>query len=332
MTPRSRIRLLALALAASLPGVPCLVPGSGMAHAETWPARPIRFIVPLGPGSSADTSARLLARLAGEALGQPIVVENRPGADSLVAVQALLAAPADGYTILMISPSSMIINPLVNAASTYDPLRDIRPVAGMMRVGALLVTGGGSRFHTLDEVLAAAKQAPGSISMGSYSAYYRLGALRMQQMAQVTFNQIVYKTAAPLQADLIGGTVDVAMVDVGGAGSLIASGKLRPLAVAGKERLRVLPAVPTIAEGGVKQYELSGWTGVATAGKTPEPVAQAMETALLKAMGRPEFVRFVTENVGADMYAVPGKELRALVEEETVNYRPYAKQLQAAQR
>lgn len=332
MTKRYRIRLLAVALAAALPGIPSLVPGVGVAHAETWPSRPIRFLVPLGPGSSADTSARLLAKLTGEELGQSIIVENKPGADSLVAVQALLAAPADGYTMLMISPSSMILNPLTNSATNYDPQRDLRPVAGMMRVGALLVTGGDSRFQTLADVLAAAKQAPGSVSMGSYSAYYRLGALRMQQMAGVTFNQVAYKTAAPLQADLIGGTIDVAMVDVGGATPLIASGKLRPLAVAGKDRLKVMPAVPTVSEGGVKQYELVGWTGIGVAGKTPEPVAQAIEAALIKAMKRPEYVRFVTENVGAEVFAVPGKELRALVDVDTAHYRPFAQQLQAAQR
>ncbi|SOZ64406.1 Extra-cytoplasmic solute receptor family protein 129 [Cupriavidus taiwanensis] len=332
MTMRYRIRLFALALAAVLPGMPAQSTAAGVAHAETRAARPIRLLVPLGPGSSGDTSARLLARLASEELGQPIVVENRPGADSLVAVQALLSAPADGYCMLVISPSSMILNPLINPASSYAPLRDLRPVAGMMRVSALLVVGGESRFRTLADVLAAAKQAPGSVSMGSYSAYYRLGALRMQQMAGVTFNQVAYKSAAPLQSDLIGGSVDVALMDVGGAMPLISAGKLRALAVAGKERLRMLPAVPTVAEGGVNQYELAGWTGIAVAAKTPEPVAQSIEAALLKAMHRPEFVRFVTENVGADLFAVPGKEIRALVDAETAHYRPFAQSLQATQR
>ncbi|MGO4326891.1 tripartite tricarboxylate transporter substrate binding protein [Cupriavidus sp. 2TAF22] len=332
MTQRSRIRLLALALAATLPGVPGPISGIGAAHAETWPARPIRFLVPLGPGSSADSSARLLARLAAEELGQPVVVENKPGADSLVAVQALLSAPADGYSMLMISPSSMIINPLINASTSYDPQLDLRPVAGMMRLGALLVTGGASRFHTLADVLAEARRAPGSVSLGSYTAYYRLGALRMQQMASVTFNQVSYKTATPLQTDLAGGTVDVALIDVGGAMPLIASGKLRPLAVAGKERHRLLPSVPTIAESGPKQYEMAGWIGIGIAGKTPEPVAQSIETALIKAMKRPEFVRYLTENVGAETFAVSGKEIRALVESETAHYRPLAGQLQAAQR
>ncbi|RDK05101.1 Bug family tripartite tricarboxylate transporter substrate binding protein [Cupriavidus lacunae] len=333
MTRRSRIRLLALALAVSLPGwANGWIPGVGAAHAETWPSRPIRFLVPLGPGSSSDSSARLLARFAGEELGQPVVVENRPGADSLVAVQALLSAPADGYSILMISPSSMIINPLINASLSYEPLRDLRPVAGMMRVGALLVTGGESRFRTLADVLAEAKQAPGAVSMGSYSAYYRLGALRMQQIAQVTFNQVTYKTAAPLQADVVGGAVDVALVDVGGAMPLIASGKLRPLAVASKARSRALPAVPTVAEAGLKQFEMSGWTAIGVAAKTPENVAQSLEAAVTKAMKRPEYIRFLTENMGADVFAASGKEVGALVESEITHYRPFAQQLQATQR
>ncbi|RWA51819.1 ABC transporter substrate-binding protein [Cupriavidus sp. UYMSc13B] len=328
MKKRFRKRLLGLALAALLPGMTAVQ----TLHAETFPAHPLRFIVPLGPGSSSDTISRLVARLAAQELGQPIYVENKPGADSLLAVQALLSAPADGYSIMMLSPSSLVINPLIADSLPYDPARDLRPVAGMIRMVAVLVTGGGSRLHSVADVIAAARQAPRAVSMASYSAHYRLGALQMQQQAKVEFNHVPYKSAAPVQTDLAGGTVDVALMDIGGALPLIASGKLRALAVTGKERHAQLPAVPTVSESGLPNYDLYGWISLGVAARTPEPVAQAIEAAMLKVMKRPEFSTYVTQSAGAEVFAVPGKDISALVAAETARYRPFARQLQATQR
>ncbi|SCU96038.1 Extra-cytoplasmic solute receptor family protein 129 [Cupriavidus necator] len=328
MNMRFRRRLLGFAMAALLPGMA----GMQTLHAETFPSRPLRFIVPLGPGSGSDTITRLVARLAAPQLGQPVYVENKPGADSLLAVQALLSAPADGYSVMMLSPSSLVINPLIADGLPYDPVRDLRPVAGMIRVVAVLVTGSGSRLHSVADMIAAARQAPGSVSMASYSAHYRLGALQMQQQAKVAFNHVPYKSAAPVQTDLAGGTVDVALMDIGGALPLIASGKLRALAVTGKARHAQLPAVPTVSESGLPDYELYGWISLGVAARTPEPVVQALEAAMLKVMKQPEFSNYVTQNAGAEVFAVPGRDISALVAAETERYRPFARQLQATQR
>jgi len=320
--------MLGLGACALVPGL-AAVPG---AKADTFPSRPVRFIVPLGPGSGSDALTRLVAKLAAPELGQTTFVENKPGADSLLAVQELLSALVDGYSILMMLPSSLVINPLVLENLPYDAQRDLRPVAGMMRVIAVLVTGGASPFNSFADVMAAAAKAPKSVSVASYSAHYRLGALQMQQMGKVEFNHVPYRSPAPVQTDLIGRTVDVALMDIGGALPLIESGKLKALAVTGRQRHPRLAGVPTVSESGLANYDLYGWISLGVAGKTPEPVVQAIEAALLRAMKHPEFSHYVVQTAAAEVFAVPGKELVALVASETARYRQFARQLDAAQR
>lgn len=320
-----RRRLLALGLTGLLP---CQAMAQGTST-ESSSSRPVRFIVPLGPGSGSDTMTRLVAKLAAKELGQPTFVENKPGADSLVAVQTLLSAPADGYNIMMLSPSSMVINPLIMDNPSYNPQRDLRPVVGMMRVVAVLVTGSASHFNSVGDVITAARQSPKSVSMATYSAHYRLGALQMQQMGSFELNQVAYRSAAPLTTDLIGGTVDVALMDIGGALPHIASGKLKALAVTSRERNARLPNIPTVAESGVSNYELYGWIGLGVSAKTPEPVARTIETALLKAVRHHEFTDYVTQIAGGEAYPASGKEVSAQVAAETARYRPLVRLLQA---
>jgi tripartite-type tricarboxylate transporter receptor subunit TctC len=320
-------RLLGLAMSTLL-----LTTTASQALAETFPSRPVRFIVPLGTGSGSDTVTRLVAKLAATELAQPTFVENRPGADTVLAVQNLLSSPADGYSVMMLSPSSMVINPLINDSLPYDAQRDLRPLAGMLRSAAVLVTASGSRFNSFAEMIAAARKESKSVSMASYSQHYRLGALSMQQAAGVEFNHVPYKSPSQVQTDLIGGNVDVSLMDVGGAMPLLAAGKLKALAVTSKERHPQLGAVPTMRESGLANYDLYVWIGLGVAGKTPEPVVQVLEAALLKAMGQPEFRTYITQNAGAEVFSVSGKELSALIASEGSRYRQFAKQLDMAQR
>ncbi|MDE2453227.1 MAG: tripartite tricarboxylate transporter substrate binding protein, partial [Burkholderiales bacterium] len=283
------------------------------AHAQPFPSRAIRFIVPIGAGSGSDTITRLAAKLVAAQLGQPAFVENRPGGDTIIAVQTLLNSPADGYSILMISPSSVVINPVVTEKLPYDAQRDIRPLTGALRSAAVLVTGSGSAFKNFGDVIAAARKSPKSVSMASYGQHYRLGGLMMQQMAGVEFNAVTYKSPAQVQTDLIGGTVDLALLDIGGALPLITAGKLRALAVTGRDRHPQLAAVPTVRESGLPNYDLYVWIGFGINAKTPEPVAQKLEAALLEAMNQPEFRTYVTQTAGADLFTVSGKDLTALI-------------------
>ena len=294
--------------------------------ADPFPSRPVRFIVPLGPGSGSDTITRLVARLVTQELnGQSTFIENKPGGDAVLAVQSLLAAPADGYSVLMLSPSSMVINPLINDSLPYDAQKDLRPLATMLRSAAVLVTGESSPYKSYADVMAAAKKSLNGVSMASYSNHYRIGALMLQHGAGVQFNYIPYKTPGQVQTDLMGGQVDLALLDVGGALPLIASGKVRPLAVTGKERHPKLANVPTVRESGQPNYDLYVWIGLGVAAKTPEPAVKTLEAALLKAMTQPEFKSYVTETAGAEVYTVGSKEMGEMIASESARYRALSK-------
>lgn len=296
--------------------------------ADPFPARPVRFIVPLGPGSGSDTITRLVARLVTPELGgQSSFIENKPGGDTVLAVQSLLASPADGYSVLMLSPSSMVINPLINDSLPYDPQKDLRPLVTMMRSAAVLVTGATSPYKTYAEAMAAVRKSPRSVSMASYSNHYRIGALMLQHGAGVEFNHIPYKSPGQVQTDLMGGQVDLALLDIGGALPLIASGKLRPLAVTSKDRHPKLASVPTVRESGQPDYDLYVWIGLGVAAKTPEPAVKTLEAALLKAMTQPEFRSYVTDTAGAEVFTVGSKDMGDMIASERLRYIKLSKQV-----
>ena len=300
---------------------------------DAFPSRQVRFIVPLGPGSGSDTITRLVAKLVMPELGgQSTFIENKPGGDSVLAVQTLLTSPADGYNVLMLSPSSMVINPLINDSLPYDAQKDLRPLATMLRSAAVLVTGAKSPYKTYAEAMAAARKSPKNVSMASYSNHYRIGALMLQHGAGVEFNYIPYKTPGQVQTDLVGGQVDLALLDIGGALPLIAAGKVRALAVTGKERHPKLANVPTVRESGQPNYDLYVWIGLGVAAKTPEPAFKTLETALLKAMKQPEFTTYVTETAGAEVFTVGSKEMGEMIDSERARYRALAKQVDLSQK
>ncbi|MGR4871643.1 Bug family tripartite tricarboxylate transporter substrate binding protein [Variovorax sp. LARHSF232] len=328
MNRRNTLRLLGAALTSLL-----AVALPQAQAADSFPSRPVRFIVPLGPGSGSDTITRLVARLVTPELnGQSTFIENKPGGDTVLAVQSLLASPADGYSVLMLSPSSMVINPLINDSLPYDAQKDLRPLATMLRSAAVLVTGASSPYKTYAEAMAAAKKSPKTVSMASYSNHYRIGALMLQQGAGVEFNYIPYKSPGQVQTDLMGGQVDLALLDVGGALPLIAAGKVRPLAVTGKERHPKLANVPTVRERGQPNYDLYVWIGLGVAAKTPEPAVKTLEAALLKAMTQPEFKTYVTETAGAEVYTVGSKEMGEMIASESARYRALSKQVDLSQK
>jgi tripartite-type tricarboxylate transporter receptor subunit TctC len=274
---------------------------------------------------------RLVAKLASAELHQPTFVENKPGGDTVIGVQALLNAPADGYDVLMLSPSSVVINPVINPALTYNP-RDVRPVAGMLRSASLLVTGAGSPYKSFADVVSAARAKPRTVSIANYGHHYRFGALRIQKELGIEFNHVTYKSASQLQTDVIGGSVDLALADIGGVMPLIQAGKLRPLAITSRERLAQLPNVPTLRESGLPDYELYVWIGLGIHAKTPDAVARTLEAALLRAVEQPEFRTYVTQNAMAEVYPIPGKELSAVIAAETERYRQLVKEVDGAQR
>lgn len=319
MNRRPFIHLMAAALACAA----LLVGTSVRAQSGT-----IRLIVPLGPGSGSDNVTRFFAPRLSTLLGQTVVVENRPGADMLLAVQALLSAPPDGNTILLISPSAVVINPVVMKDLPYDSQRDIRPVIALTRGESLLITAAGSRFKTLADALEAARAKPGAISVANYGHYYRLGAVQLQQKAGAEFNHITYKGYAQSSTDLIGGVVDLALTDLGGSLPLLRSGKVRALASTGVARHRDLPDVPTIAESGFPGYAQYVWIGFAVHSKTPDAIAQRLETAMQAVIATPEYKAFNATVGNPEIIGLDGKATTALIASEIARYRTLVKSLE----
>lgn len=318
-TPLRRLiggALVALSIAAWLPA------------AQAQLANTVRLIVPLGPGSGADNITRFMAPRLAAALGQPTIVENKPGADMLIAVQSLLGAPPDGQTLLLITPSSVVINPVVMKDLPYDSQRDIRPVIGLTRGESLLAASATGRFKSLADVLEAARAKPGAVSVANYGHYYRLGTVQLQRAAGVEFTHVPYKGASQAANDLIGGSVDLALTDLGGSLPLIRSGKLRPLATTGLTRSRDLPDVPTIAELGFPGYSQYVWIGFGVHGKTPDAVAQRLEAALQEVVAQPEFKAFIAANGNAEIIGLDGRRTAALISSEMARYRELVKSIE----
>lgn len=289
--------------------------GTAYAQADDYPSRPMKFVVPLGPGSGADTNTRALADRLQKATGVPALVENKPGADLIIGTSSALNAPPDGYTVFMITPSAVVINPLFIKDLPYDPAK-IRPILHLTNNVGVLVTAAGSRFNSLQDVLDEARKKPKGVSIGLYGNTYRLGAQALSRAAGVEFNDIPYKGFGQTINDVIGGMTETALVDLGGALPLIESGKLKALAVGSDQRLDVAPDIPTISESGFPGYNLYIFVGYAVHADTPEPVFKKLEALLQKVATEPELKTMLTQNAGTYFVGDPGRQFADFIGKE----------------
>jgi tripartite-type tricarboxylate transporter receptor subunit TctC len=224
------------------------------ALAQTYPAKPIRLIVPYPPGGGTDFFARLVGAKMSEQIGQPIVVENRPGAATIIGAEAAAKSPPDGYTALLADTSTLAVNPSLYRKLPYDPQKDFAPITLTARFAMLLVVNPTlDRSKTVKEFIDEAKAAPGKINFASVGAGtpHHLTMELFMQRTGIRLNHIPYKGAAPAVQDLVGGQVPVMFLDLAAGGPQIRAGKVRALAVASAKRIPPLPDVPTIAESGV---------------------------------------------------------------------------------
>jgi tripartite-type tricarboxylate transporter receptor subunit TctC len=242
------------------------------AHAQAYPARPLRWILGFPPGGGGDIVSRVMARALSDRLGQPVVVENRPGASSNLAVQAVVNSPADGYTLLFV-PASVAVNVSLFSNLPFDLLRDVAPVAGLIDFPLVLVANPSFPAKTIPELIAHAKANPGKVSIGSFgtgSTSHVSGEL-FKMMAGINMTHVPYRGGAPMVTDLIAGQVQIGIDVLTGSQAHIQSGKLRVLAVLGKARSEFLPDVPTIGET-VADYEANSWCGVGVPKGTPPEI------------------------------------------------------------
>ncbi|GAA6119157.1 tripartite tricarboxylate transporter substrate binding protein [Acidovorax sp. FG27] len=290
------------------------------ADAAAWPAKPIRWVVPFPPGGAMDVIARTLGERAGRALGQPFVIENRPGAGGNIGADAVAKSPADGYTI-MITSIGMATNKALYAKLSYDPAKDFAPISLLAVVPNVLVVNANSPDKTVADVIAHAKREPGKLtyaSAGNGTSIHLAGEV-FASMAGLNLLHVPYKGSGPAVTDMLGGQVDLMFDSITSAAPHIQSGKLRALGVTSARRSATLPNVPTIAEAGVPGYEVSPWFAVFAPAGTPAPIVQKINAALLDAMKQPDTqARF--DAIGAQPIGSTPAELAAHVDKEMARW------------
>jgi tripartite-type tricarboxylate transporter receptor subunit TctC len=268
------------------------------AAAQAYPTKPIRLIVPFPPGGGTDILARVLGNRLSQTLAQAVVVENKPGAGGNIGVDAVAKAAPDGYTLVLGQTSNLAINPTLYPRLPYDPLKDLAPIALVASAPLVLVVRSGSPYHTLADIITAAKAKPESItfaSPGSGTVAHLTGEL-LQREAGVKFQHVPYKGSAQAFNDLLGGSVELFMASVPTALSFIKGGRLRPIVVTAKNRVSELPDVPTVVEAGYPGTEAATWFGLLARAGTPAPVIARLASETDRALDAPD----VREKIAAE--------------------------------
>src|SRR5262245_56637706 len=309
-----------LHLAAGAAALPIV---SGSARAQAYPSRPVRLIVGFPPGGGADTVARIIGPWLSQRLGQPVVIENRPGASSTLAAQAVVNSPPDGYTLLLLGGSALMATLITSVP--FDLQRDLAPVSGLNDYPMVLVAHPSLPAKTVAELIARAKAKPGTISMGSFGigSASHLAGEQFKMMAGVNLLHVPYRGGAPMITDLVGGQVQVAFDVLATSLPHIRSGGLRALAVAGRERIDMLPEVPTIAET-LPGYEARTWAGVSAPAGTPAPIIERLNREINAGLATVD-IRTRLGNVGAIPVIFSPAEFGAYVAAEAKKWGKVAK-------
>jgi tripartite-type tricarboxylate transporter receptor subunit TctC len=307
----SRRRFLYLATSTAI--APAL---SSSVCAQTYPARPVRMIVPFAPGGGTDIFARLVGQWLTERLGQPFVIENRPGAGSNIGTEAVVRAPADGYMLLLVNAANAI-NATLHENLNFNFSRDIAPVAGLLRVPNVMIIHPSVPAQSVPEFIAYAKANPGKISMGSAgtgSTPHLAGEL-FKMMAGVTMVHVPYRGVAPAITDLIGGQVQVIFATVPSSIEYIRAGTLRALAVTSATRSEALPDLPTVAEL-VSGYEASNWYGLGAPRNTPDEIIGKLNQEVNAGLADPKMQERLAD-LGGTVLAGSPSAFGKLIADET---------------
>ena len=282
-----------------------LLGGTVAAHAQSYPAKPIRWVVPYPAGGGSDFLARTIGQQLSQQISQPVTVDNKPGGNTAIAASEVARSAADGYTILSADNGTMVFNTALYSKLTYNPEKDLTPVTLMGRFPMILVVGPNSDVKDAKDFVAKAKAAPGKISYGSAGAGspHHLAMEMLKSRTGVHMVHIPYRGAAPALTDLAGGQVAAMMVDLAAGAGFIKGGKVRPLAVANPTRLPQLPDVPTFAELGIKGVEASAQVGIVAPANTPADTVAALQKQVATAIQQPaihqKLIDFGIEPVGS---------------------------------
>ncbi len=289
---------------------------AGAALAQAYPSKPLRMVVPFPPGGSADILGRSVGQKLGERLGQPVVIDNRPGAGASIGAKAVAEAPADGYTLLLGTVSSHAMSPATNAVG-YDPVKDFTPIAEIASIPFVVLVHPGVPVKSIAELVALAKSKPGQVtyaSAGSGTSNHLAGEL-LGMAAGIKMLHVPYKGSAPALNDLLGGQVN-AMFDLQlTAMPQIKSGKVRALAMTGAKRSALLPELPTVREAGVPGYEVTAWFGFFGPAGVPKPIVDRLNAELNAIMKLPD-IRAKFAELGVETESGSAEEFAGFVRGE----------------
>lgn len=255
--------------------------------AQTYPVKPIRLIVGFAPGGGNDIIARVLAEPIGQALGQQVIVENRPGANSIVAAQYSAKAPPDGYTLLFAGSGPMTINPAIYSRLPYDSQKDFVPLGMVGTLGALIIARSSLEAGTLAEVVKLAREKPGRLTYGAGSTSFQITAEAFSREAGISLLHVPYKGTSPAVQAAAAGEIDLAFVDTTGVGSMLSAGRIKAIAMTSEPRPSNLPGVPTVIEAGMPNFDFNFFLAIFAPAGTPPAIVDRLNAEIVKALKLP---------------------------------------------
>ena len=290
---------------------------SASVFAQAYPSKPIRYIVPFPPGGSSDLIARAIAPKMSERLGQPIVVENRPGAGGMLGVDVVAKAEPDGYIIGLAAAGALSSNIHLYPKMPFHPEKDLAPITNLAMIPFFLVAHP-AQASSIKQLIEQAKANPGALSYGhgGQGSTMHLAGELLNMLAKVNVQSVPYKGSAPVSSDVLGGQIPFGVVDVPSAISNVRAGKLRALAVTSRQRIAAAPDVPTFEEAGVPGYEAVGWFGSVAPAGTPREIIQRLNLETRNALALPD-VRERVIAAGTEPATTTPEEFAAYIREET---------------
>jgi tripartite-type tricarboxylate transporter receptor subunit TctC len=297
------------------------------AEAQSYPSRPIRWIVPFPPGGSTDIYSRVLAPRLSEAVAQQIVIDNRPGAGGALGAELAAKAPADGYTIWMGQTNNLAIGPALRAKNAYDPIRDFSPITLLMKAPQVYVVAAGSPITSIKDLIAAAKKEPGKLTYGSagVGSSGHVGGALFNTAAGIDITHVPYKGASPAMIDLLAGRITTLNTSLASAALFTRQGKIRPIATTGSKRARMMPDVPTIAEAAIPGFENTSWHGMLAPAKVSPQVISRLNAEFVKILAQPQ-VQEKLLSEGGDITPSTPSEFAAFLKSEVVKWAKVIKQ------
>ena len=298
---------------------------AGVQADATWPSQTIRMVVPFTPGSSSDVTARAIAQKIAGPLGQPVVVENRAGANGGIGMQAVARSKPDGHTLVVGTVSTTVVPPIISKNVPYDLFKEFTPVATMANTPLLLTVANDSPFRSVADLVAAAKKTPKTLTYGQGAGLYRIAMEALNHAAGIDLLAIPFTGPAQAATELLSGRLTVNPDALGAAGPMLQAKRMRALAVLGSNRTPSLPDVPTMQEAGFKDFAFNGWLGVLAPAGTPRPVIERLHAEIAKAVETPD-IQALYARLGMEATVLSPQAYGQEMKKDIARYQAVAKQ------